>query len=288
MLAPIGWWARRRVTGRAAGSNADGDAADPIGSIAGHLQRFIRFCTADPVRYQLLFQRTIPGFEPPAESCALAVEVLEQRHPRLRALGIHMETVIDEIAPDIYRMSTYVPDAGMTFNQILVNAEEPLLFHCGMRALFPNTSQALGRVVPIERLRWISFGHTEADECGAMNQWLAAAPRAEVAFGTLGCAVSVNDLADRPPGYSRTGRCCTRVASRCAISSRPHLLHGWDAGVFFEEATSTLLCGDLFTATGEATAHPPCVADGRSTRPGRAPVCSPSSRVTTPFTMVSS
>jgi flavorubredoxin len=163
-----------------------------------------------------------------------------------------METVIDEIAPDIYRMSTYVPDAGMTFNQILVNAEEPLLFHCGMRALFPNTSQALGRVIPIERLRWISFGHVEADECGALNQWLAAAPRAEVAFGALGCAVSVNDLADRPPRPLADGEVLELGGKSLRYLATPHVPHGWDAGIFFEETTSTLLCGDLFTATGEA------------------------------------
>ena len=110
-----------------------------------------------------------------------------------------MQTTTDEIADGIYRIATFVPDAGMSFNQILVTGEEPLLFHTGMRALFPLTSDAVARVMPIDQLRWISFGHVEADESGALNEWLVAAPSAQVAFGELGCMVSVNDLADRPP-----------------------------------------------------------------------------------------
>ena len=95
-----------------------------------------------------------------------------------------METRIDEIAPDIYRLSTWVdeiaPPAGFTFNQFLVRDEQPFLFHTGMRALFPLVSEAVSRIVPLADLRWISFAHIEADECGAMNQFLAAAPQAEV------------------------------------------------------------------------------------------------------------
>ncbi|MFD0385181.1 hypothetical protein ACFQ2B_31880 [Streptomyces stramineus] len=110
-----------------------------------------------------------------------------------------METTVTEIAPDIYRLSTYIGEADFLFNQFLIDAEEPLLFHCGLRALFPLVSDAVARVTPVERLRWITFGHVEADECGSMNSWLAAAPRAEVAHGAMGCLVSVADLADRPP-----------------------------------------------------------------------------------------
>jgi flavorubredoxin len=114
-----------------------------------------------------------------------------------------METRVAEIAGGIYRLSTFVPgiaaSAGFTFNQFLVVADDPLLFHCGPRALFPSVSAAAARVVPLERLRWITFGHVEADECGSMNHWLAAAPRAEVAHGVTGCLVSLNDLADRAP-----------------------------------------------------------------------------------------
>lgn len=110
-----------------------------------------------------------------------------------------METQVDEIAPDIYRLSTYISDADFMFNQFLIDAEEPLLFQTGLRSLFPLVSDAVARVVPVERVRWITFGHLEADECGSMNLWLAASPNAQVAHGAMGCIVSVNDLADRPP-----------------------------------------------------------------------------------------
>ena len=110
-----------------------------------------------------------------------------------------MSTSVDEIAPNIYRLSTFVEQAGLVFNQYLVVAEEPLLFHCGPRLLFPLVSAAVERVMPVERLRWVTFGHVESDECGSMNNWLAAAPRAEIAHGVLGVMVSLADLADRPP-----------------------------------------------------------------------------------------
>ena len=113
-----------------------------------------------------------------------------------------MQPVIDEIADGIYRISTWIPEVspeGFTFNQFLIAADEPLLFHTGMRGLFPLVAEKVATVVPVESLRWISFGHVEADECGAMNMWLAAAPSSTVAFGALGCDVSLNDLCDRPP-----------------------------------------------------------------------------------------
>ena len=110
-----------------------------------------------------------------------------------------MDTITTEIVDDIYRISTFVADAGMSFNQFLIKADKPLLFHTGMRALFPLVTDAVSKMLPLTSLRWISFGHVEADECGSMNQWLHASGNAEVAFGGLGCMVSVNDLADRPP-----------------------------------------------------------------------------------------
>ena len=163
-----------------------------------------------------------------------------------------MDATIDEISDGIYRIGTFVPDAGMTFNQILVTGDEPLLFHTGMRALFPLVSEAVGRVMPVEQLRWISFGHVEADECGAMNDWLGAAPNAQVAFGGLGCVVSVNDLADRPPRALNDGETIDIGGKRLTYLATPHVPHGWDAGVLYEETTGTLLCGDLFTQTGDA------------------------------------
>src|SRR5262245_27238300 len=112
------------------------------------------------------------------------------------------QTVVDEIAPDIFRLSTHIEEVGpggLTFNQFLVRDEQPFLFHAGMRGLLPLVSEAVASIIPIETLRWISFGHVEADECGAMNQFLAVAPNAEVVHGPLACMVSLNDLADRPP-----------------------------------------------------------------------------------------
>jgi flavorubredoxin len=155
-----------------------------------------------------------------------------------------VETQIAEIAPDVYRLSTYVGDANLVFNQFLVDAKEPLLFHTGLRALFPLVSAAVERVLPVERLRWITFGHLEADECGAMNSWLTAAPRSEVAHGALGCAVSVNDLADRPPQPLQDGDVLDLGSRRLRRIETPHVPHGWEAGLLYEETTSTLLCGD--------------------------------------------
>jgi flavorubredoxin len=165
-----------------------------------------------------------------------------------------MNTTVDEISDGIHRIGTFVPEAGMFFNQILVTGEEPLLFHTGMRALFPLVSEAVGRVLPVDQLRWISFGHFEADECGSMNQWLAAAPRAEVTFGGLGCMVSVNDQADRPPKALDDGETLDIGGKRLRYLATPHVPHGWDAGLLYEETTDTLLCGDLFTQMGEGPA----------------------------------
>src|SRR3954451_9647228 len=168
--------------------------------------------------------------------------------------GGSVETQVAEIAPDVYRLSTYVGDANLVFNQFLVDAEEPLLLPTGLRALFPLVSAAVERVLPVERLRWITFGHLEADECGAMNSWLTAAPRSEVAHGALGCAVSVNDLADRPPRPLQDGDVLDLGSRRLRRIETPHVPHGWDAGLLYEETTSTLLCGDLFTALAESAA----------------------------------
>lgn len=165
-----------------------------------------------------------------------------------------MITTTTEIADDIFRISTFVPDAGMSFNQILVRADEPLLFHTGMRALFPAVADAVGAVLPVPSLRWIGFGHVEADECGAVNQWLDAAPDATVAFGAIGCMVSVNDLADRPPRPLDDGEVIDLGGKRVRWLATPHVPHGWEAGVFHEETTSTLLCGDLFTQVGDGPA----------------------------------
>jgi flavorubredoxin len=163
-----------------------------------------------------------------------------------------METRIDEIAPDIYRISTFLSPPGMLFNQFLILAEQPLLFHTGMRALFPLASQAMARVMEPARLRWIMFGHYEADECGAMNAWLTAAPGASVAHGAVGVMVSINDQATREARPLTSGETLDLGGKRVRYLATPHVPHGWDAGIIYEETTRTLFAGDLFTRTGDA------------------------------------
>ncbi|HWU54175.1 MAG TPA: hypothetical protein VN175_01655 [Rhizomicrobium sp.] len=170
-----------------------------------------------------------------------------------------MDTKVTEIADGIFRLSTFVPDiappAGFTFNQFLVLGDEPLLFHTGLRRMFPLVRGAVTRIVAPERLRWITFGHFEADECGAMNDWLATAPQAQVAHGAIGCMVSLNDVADRSPRILGNGEIIELGrGKRVRYIDTPHTPHGWDAGVLFEESTATLLCGDLFTQPGNDTA----------------------------------
>lgn len=170
-----------------------------------------------------------------------------------------METRIDEIAEGIYRLSNFVPDvappAGFTFNQFLVLGDEPLLFHTGLRKMFPLYHAAVSRLIRPEQLRWISFGHYEADECGAMNEWLAVAPRAEVVHGQTGCLVSLNDMAERAPRILQDGETIDLGrGKRVHYLDTPHTPHGWDAGVLYEESTGTLLCGDLFTQLGDGPA----------------------------------
>ena len=168
---------------------------------------------------------------------------------------------ITEIADRIYRISTWIPDvtpAGFTFNQFLIDADEPLLFHTGMRALFPLVTEAVAQVRAPESIRWISFGHLESDESGSVNMWLATAPEAQVAFGALGCDISLNDLCDRPPRALAEGEVLDLGGKRVRQISTPHVPHGWEAQVLYEETTRTLLCGDLFSHVGA----PPALTNG--------------------------
>jgi flavorubredoxin len=166
-----------------------------------------------------------------------------------------MNTQINEVGERIYRFSTFVPEiaapAGFTFNQYLIDADEPLLFHCGPRTMFPAVSAAFATIMPIERLRYIAFGHVEADECGSMNLWLAAAPRAQVVHGHTACMVSLNDLADRPPRALMNGEVLDIGERRVRYIDTPHVPHAWESGLIYEEITGTLFCGDLFTQVGQ-------------------------------------
>jgi flavorubredoxin len=166
-------------------------------------------------------------------------------------------TTIDEIADRIYRIATFVPEigpTGFTFNQFLIDADEPTLFHTGPKAMFPLVTAAVETVRPVADLRWITFGHLEADECGAMNNFLGAAPNSTVAHGAMGCMVSLNDLCDREPRPLADGEVIDIGGRRLRHIDTPHVPHGWDARVLYEEVTGTLFCGDLFTHLGNGPA----------------------------------
>ena len=169
-----------------------------------------------------------------------------------------METQVHEIADQIYRLSTFVQGAGgpegMTFNQFLIHADEPLLFHCGQKSLFASVSKAVSGVLDLRRLRWIGYSHAEADECGALNAWLAAAPRATAAQGRIGCNIWLTDQADRPPRMLADGEVLDLGGKRVRRLDTPHVPHCWDAGLIYEETTGTLFTSDLFTHLGQGPA----------------------------------
>lgn len=158
---------------------------------------------------------------------------------------------IDEIAQDIFRLSIHVPQFDLQFNHFLVRDEEPLLFHTGMRRMFPEVLEAVARVIDPASLRWISWSHFEVDECGALNEWLAAAPQAQAACGEVGAMVNVQDFAARPPRALNPGEILDTGRHRFRWVPTPHLPHGWDAGVLFDESSRVLFCSDLFHQLGK-------------------------------------
>jgi len=165
-------------------------------------------------------------------------------------------TNVHEIAAGIYRINTPVeiPGAGhFNFNQYLIDDESPLLFHTGPRRMFPLVREAVGRVIPVARLRYVGFSHFEADECGALNEWLAVAPQAEPVSSRIGAMVSTNDVADRPARALADGEVLTLGRHAVRWFDTPHLPHGWDSGLMMETSTRTFLCGDLFTQGGPGT-----------------------------------
>ena len=164
-----------------------------------------------------------------------------------------MRTTVDEIAEGIYRISTPVtfPDgAGFTFNQYLLADDRPLLFHTGPRRMFPLVRDAVARVMPVERLRYVGLSHFEADECGSLNEWLAVAPVAEPVCSVVAAMVSVNDVADRPARALADGETLSLGRHAVRWFDTPHLPHAWECGFLLETRTRTLLCGDLFTQGG--------------------------------------
>ena len=163
-------------------------------------------------------------------------------------------TRVDEIADQIYRISTPIPPGaipvGFTFNQYLIVDDEPLLFHTGLRKLFPVVREAIESVMPVERLRHLSFSHFEADECGALNEFLAVAPEAKPLCGDIAAMVSVDDVSDRAARPLADGAEVPLGKHNVRWLYAPHVPHAWECGFLFEASTRTLLCGDLFTQGG--------------------------------------
>lgn len=168
----------------------------------------------------------------------------------------HTGTNVEEIAGGIYRINTplEIPGSTFSFNQYLVEDDEPLLFHTGPRRLFPLVSEAVGHVLPPERLRWIAFSHFEADECGSLNEWLALAQSAQALCSATAAMVSVADVADREPRGLADGETLSTGRRTFRWFDTPHLPHGWETGYIADELTQTLFCGDLFTQPGRGDA----------------------------------
>ena len=165
-----------------------------------------------------------------------------------------MTARIDEIATDLYRISLYVPDFNLQFNHFLVRDDEPLLFHTGMRGMFPAVREAVATLIDPQELRWISWSHFEVDECGALNEWLAVAPNATPVCGETGAMINIGDFSNRPPRGLKPDEMLETGRHRFRFVPTPHLPHGWDAGVLFEETERVLLCSDLMHQLGDVEA----------------------------------
>jgi len=158
---------------------------------------------------------------------------------------------VTEIAADCYRISTYIPEIDLQFNQFLIKDDEPLLFHTGMRGLFPVVREAVATIMDPAKIRWISFSHFEADECGSLNEWLQIASSAEPVCSTIGAMVSVDDFSLGPAKAMNDGEVLNTGQHRFRFVQTPHVPHCWEAGLLFDETTGTLLCSDLFHQNGD-------------------------------------
>jgi flavorubredoxin len=159
--------------------------------------------------------------------------------------------VTTEIAPDIYRISIFVPPANLQINHFLIKDDEPMLFHTGLRRMHAEIREAVSKLIKLSDLRHISFSHFESDECGSLNEWLAAAPNADVICSQVGARVCINDFTGRESRALPDGGTFATGKYRFRYCRTPHLPHGWDAGVLFEETHKTLLCSDLFHQSGD-------------------------------------
>lgn len=171
---------------------------------------------------------------------------------------------ITEIGPDIYRISIFASFANLQFNHFLIKDDEPLLFHTGLRRMHAEIREAVSTLIPLTELRHISFSHFESDECGSLNEWLAAAPKADVICSQVGGLVCVNDFIGRESRTLADGETFATGKYRYRYCRTPHLPHGWDAGVLFEETQQTLLCSDLFHQEGDVEAMTSADIVGRS------------------------
>ncbi|HEY5705145.1 MAG TPA: hypothetical protein VIS96_06190 [Terrimicrobiaceae bacterium] len=163
-------------------------------------------------------------------------------------------TAINEIAPDLFRLSIYVPDFDMQFNHFLVRDEEPLLFHAGLKSMFPSLREAVAKLINPARLRHIAWSHFESDECGSLNDWLHLAPDAQPVCTLVGKLVSVDDFSIRPARGMTPDDVLSTGKYRYRFYRSPHIPHGWDAGVLFEETCKMLFCSDLFHHFGNVEA----------------------------------
>ena len=157
---------------------------------------------------------------------------------------------VSEIAPDVYRISVYAPDFNLQFNHFLIKDDEPMLFHAGMKGMFPLLREEVARIIDPSQIRWVGFSHFEVDECGALNDWLEIAPNAQAVCSEVGAMVNMSDFAIRP-AHAMAGNAVLNTGKHnYRFIKTPHLPHGWDAGVMFEETNGTLLCSDLFHQNG--------------------------------------
>jgi flavorubredoxin len=162
-----------------------------------------------------------------------------------------MQATVTEIAPDTFRLSAFNPDYGIQFNQFLVRDDEPFLMHTGLKRMFPTTLAAVRTLIDPATLRWIGYSHFEPDECGALNEWSAVAPRVQALSGVVGAMVMLQDYADRPGKTLADGEVLSLGRHRLRYLATPHVPHGWDAGFFFDETEGTLFCSDLFFQPGD-------------------------------------
>lgn len=169
-------------------------------------------------------------------------------------MTMRIATEINEITADVFRISTFIPDYNLEFNQFVVRDEQPLLYHTGMKFLFPLVKEAVAKLIKPEEIRWVGFSHFEQDECGSLNEWLTMAPKAQPVCNMVSALVNVNDFTGRENEFLQNGQTFSTGKYRFRFLSTPHVPHCWDASLLFEETQNTLFCSDLFAHSGQRPA----------------------------------